>query len=606
MENVSSKKLKKIYINPYVREWGVKAGFAVAALFSIIAAIMIFVFLFASGAPTISEIGFFKFIFGREWNPANGEYGIAATIVGSIYSTVGAMIVGGALGFFTAVYISAYCPKRLKEIFGQLVNLLAGIPSVIYGFFGILIVQPILGNFSDNGSGAGLLCTSLILGFMVMPTIISISVSALDAVPKAYYEGARAMGDTHSQAVFGAIVPAAKSGITAGFILGVGRAVGETMAVAMICGGAKIIPDGLFQSYSTMTSLIVTGIGELAPGNTAYGAMVGTGCILFLFVSIINLAVQIVTRDKKSGAVNIYKKQSKADLFFGKIVAFKNARFHKITKIKAVLCYVCSAISVCGLGAIVLFILIKGLPHLGTEGLFSATGSYSGAQTILPSIVSSLMTVLLSLTIAVPIGLGGAVFLVEYAKKRNIFTRIIKSGIEILAGIPSIVYGLFGNAFFVHICGFGTSILSGSLTIAIMVIPIILRSSEESIKAVPEGYSEGSYALGAGKARTVFKTVLPSALPGIFTAIILAVGRIIGESAPLMLTSGNGGMDALPDGYMSKGTSLAVLLYWLNKEYTYVNEAWATAAILLITVLILNLVSTVLVKITQRKILGKV
>jgi phosphate transport system permease protein len=158
----------------------------------------------------------------------------------------------------------------------------------------------------------------------------------------------------------------------------------------------------------------------------------------------------------------------------------------------------------------------------------------------------------------------------------------------------------------VHICGFGTSILSGSLTIAIMVIPIILRSSEESIKAVPEGYSEGSYALGAGKARTVFKTVLPSALPGIFTAIILAVGRIIGESAPLMLTSGNGGMDALPDGYMSKGTSLAVLLYWLNKEYTYVNEAWATAAILLITVLILNLVSTVLVKITQRKILGKV
>lgn len=603
MDNNLSKNIKGLYSSSYLKEWGVKALFFVAATFSVIAAIVIFIFLFISGVPTIAKIGFFDFVFNKTWNPLSNEYGIAASIVGSIYSTIGAMIIGGTLGFFTAIFIAKYCPKKIKGFFKQLVNLLAGIPSVIFGFFGIIILQPYLGFFSENGSGAGLLCVSIILGFMIMPTIVSMSVSAIEAVPQAYYDGARAMGDTHSQAVFGAVVPAAKSGIIASFILGVGRAIGETMAVAMICGGAKIIPSGLFQSYSTMTSLIVTGIGELAPGDTTYGAMVGTGCILFLFVLVINLIVQIISKDKKDESKNKNKKQHVTIL--NHITFIKKARYYAVVKIKEILCYVCAVISVLGLATIVIFILAKGIPHLGTEGLFALKGSYSGAQTILPSIVSSLMIVLLSLIIAVPIGLGGAIFLAQYAKSKNIFTKIIKSGIEILSGIPSIIYGLFGNAFFVHVCGFQTSLLSGSLTIAIMVIPIILRSSEEAIKSVPEGYLEGSFALGAGKARTIFKTILPSALPGILTAVILAIGRIIGESAPLMLTSGNGGMDALPNGYMAKGTSLAVLLYWLNKEYTYVNEAWATAAILLMIVLVLNLLSTLIVRIMQNRLLGK-
>ena len=322
-----------------------------------------------------------------------------------------------------------------------------------------------------------------------------------------------------------------------------------------------------------------------------------------MFVLVINLIVQIISKDKKDESKNKNKKQHVTIL--NHITFIKKARYYAVVKIKEILCYVCAVISVLGLATIVIFILAKGIPHLGTEGLFALKGSYSGAQTILPSIISSLMIVLLSLIIAVPIGLGGAIFLAQYAKSKNIFTKIIKSGIEILSGIPSIIYGLFGNAFFVHVCGFQTSLLSGSLTIAIMVIPIILRSSEEAIKSVPEGYLEGSFALGAGKARTIFKTILPSALPGILTAVILAIGRIIGESAPLMLTSGNGGMDALPNGYMAKGTSLAVLLYWLNKEYTYVNEAWATAAILLMIVLVLNLLSTLIVRIMQNRLLGK-
>lgn len=609
MKDTVAKYRTKRLSDPRIKEGGIKAIFALAATFSAIAAAAIFVFLLATGIPSIAETGFFRFVFGKNWNPAIGEYGIAAAIVGSVYSTVGALLVGGTLGFFCAVYISRYCPKKLKQAFLQLVNLLAGIPSVIYGFFGILIMQPVLGNLSDNGSGAGLLCVSLILGIMIMPTIVSMSVSALDAVPQSIYEGARALGDTRSQAVFGAVVPAAKSGITASFILGIGRAAGETMAVAMICGGAKIIPEGLFQSYSTMTSLIVTGLGELAPGDKTYGAMVGTACILFLFVAIINLTVQAFTGEKKDKPAKTAKDKKKScdlKLFSGRISALRHARLKQTVIIKTASCYISAAISLFALGAIVLFILIKGLPHLSKEGLFSTTGSYSGAQTILPSIVSTLMILFLSLLIAVPTGLGGAIFLSEYAKKGNFVTRIIKSCIEILAGIPSIVYGLFGNAFFVHVCGLGTSILSGSLTIALMVIPVILRSSEEAIKSVPDGYREGSLALGAGKARTIFRTVLPSALPGVLTAIILATGRIIGESAPLMLTSGNGGMGALPDGYTSKGTSLAVLLYWFNKEYSYVDEAWATAAILLMVVLALNLISTISVKLLQKKLRGTV
>ncbi|MDY0364064.1 MAG: phosphate ABC transporter permease subunit PstC [Bacilli bacterium] len=571
----------------------IKIVFYIAALFSIIAVAAIFVFLFIQGIPAISKIGLFNFLLGSKWDilhgidyytssTLQGSYGIATTIIGTVYVTLFATLIGGVIGVFTAIFLSRFCPKKLKNILSQLVNLLAGIPSVIYGFFGLNVIQPLLGKFSDNGSGTGILSVSIILAIMILPTIIAISKNSLDAVPDSYYEASRALGDSHSQSVFGAILPAAKSGIVTSIILGVGRAIGETMAVALLCGNATVFPNGMFGAFSTMTSHIVNGLGELQPNQVAFGAMVATGFVLFIFVLIINLLFQFVNRKRDDNKKTI------------RTVFFKNK-----SKIFAVflkcLSYITSILSIVSLGIIVLYIFIKGLPNI-TSSMFAITGTYSGSPTILPSIISTLMLVFLSLIIAVPIGIGASIFLSEYTKSSNKLIKVIRIGIETLASIPSIIYALFGAAFFVYALKFGVSILSGALTISLMIIPVIIRSCEESLKTVPDSYREGSYALGSGKIRTIFKIIIPSALSGILSSVILSIGRIVSESAPLLFTMGGGKMTIIPTSFMSSGTSLSVLMYAFSGENKYMNECWATASILLIIIFTLNLLSTLIVR----------
>ncbi|MDD3121856.1 MAG: phosphate ABC transporter permease subunit PstC [Bacilli bacterium] len=571
----------------------IKTVFYIAALFSIIAVAAIFVFLFIQGIPAISKIGLFNFLLGSKWDilhgidyytssTLQGSYGIATTIIGTVYVTLFATLIGGVIGVFTAIFLSRFCPKKLKNILSQLVNLLAGIPSVIYGFFGLNVIQPLLGKFSNNGSGTGILSVSIILAIMILPTIIAISKNSLDAVPDSYYEASRALGDSHSQSVFGAILPAAKSGIVTSIILGVGRAIGETMAVALLCGNATVFPNGMFGAFSTMTSHIVNGLGELQPNQVAFGAMVATGFVLFIFVLIINLLFQFVNRkrddNKKTYRTGFFKNKSKIFAVFLKCLS-----------------YITSILSIVSLGIIVLYIFIKGLPNI-TSSMFAITGTYSGSPTILPSIISTLMLVFLSLIIAVPIGIGASIFLSEYTKSSNKLIKVIRIGIETLASIPSIIYALFGAAFFVYALKFGVSILSGALTISLMIIPVIIRSCEESLKTVPDSYREGSYALGSGKIRTIFKIIIPSALSGILSSVILSIGRIVSESAPLLFTMGGGKMTIIPTSFMSSGTSLSVLMYAFSGENKYMNECWATASILLIIIFTLNLLSTLIVR----------
>ena len=221
--------------------------FTVAAVICVIAVVAIFVFMLIKSIPALNKIGLFDFIFGDNWSPdrldkyenatLSGSYGILKMIVGTLAATVGALLIGGTLGYFTAVFIAFYCPKKLKKIFSSMINLLAGIPSVVYGFFGIVFLLPLLANIAPN-NGSGLLATSLILGIMIMPTVVSLSKTSLEAVPRSYYEGALALGSTHSGAVFGTVTKAAKSGVTASLVLGIGRALGETMAVVMVAGNS--------------------------------------------------------------------------------------------------------------------------------------------------------------------------------------------------------------------------------------------------------------------------------------------------------------------------------------------------------------------------------
>lgn len=597
--------------------------FTVAAVVCVIAVAAIFVFMLIKSIPALNKIGLFDFIFGDNWSPdrldkyenatLSGSYGILKMIVGTLAATVGALLIGGTLGYFTAVFIAFYCPKKLKKIFTSMINLLAGIPSVVYGFFGIVFLLPLLANIAPN-NGSGLLATSLILGIMIMPTVVSLSKTSLEAVPHSYYEGALALGSTHSQAVFGTVTKAAKSGVTASLVLGIGRALGETMAVVMVAGNSVAYPDSLFNSFRVLTANIVMEMGYA--GEVQQGALVATGVILLVFVLIVNLVFGAISKKAIKGAVEgkglfskIFKRneKTKKTTFWtkckDKIAGFKY-------KIKTANIGAGAAISAGVFAGTILllvigFIIVKGAPHLFANPhlLFGKYEFDSEKITILPSIVTTLMTVGLSLLIAVPIGLCTAIFLNEYAKKNNFFIKIIRGAIDLLNGVPSIVYGLFGMITFVALIGGTSSILAGTLTISIMLLPTIVRSTEESLKSVQDSLREGSLALGAGKMRTIFKIVLPSALPGIMSAIILSMGRVIAESAPFIYTMGSV-ISATPTGYLDSNATLAVALYRLSGEGWYVNEAYATAVVLIILVLGLNLLAELIAGKLNKKLQG--
>lgn len=633
-----------------------KTVFTIAAMICVIAVIAILGFMLVKSLPAFRKIGFFNFVFGDNWSPdrldkyddasLSGTYGVFKMIIGTLAATVGALVIGGTLGYFTAVFIAFYCPERLKKIFSSTVNLLAGIPSVVYGFFGIMFLLPLLANFAPN-NGSGLLATSLILGIMIMPTVVSLSKTSLEAVPRAYYEGALALGSTHSQAVFGTVTKAAKSGVTASLVLGIGRALGETMAVVMVAGNSVAYPDSLFNSFRVLTANIVMEMGYA--GEVQQGALVATGVILLVFVLIVNLIFGAISKKTIKSAVNktglfsrIFKKDDEKSGVKNSVtsgvaskitsgvatdkknnatsgVTKRNIVFEKIADFISSLKYKMKTASVgagVSVGAgifagitlllIIGFVLVKGAPTLFTNPhlLFGKYEFNSEKITILPSIATTLMTVALSLLVAVPIGICTAIFLNEYAKKSNVFIKIIRGAIDILNGVPSIVYGLFGMITFVALIKGRSTIMAGSLTVGIMLLPTIVRSTEESLKSVQDSLREGSFALGAGKMRTIFKIVLPSALPGILSAIILSMGRVISESAPFIYTMGSV-ISAMPTSYFDSNATLAVALYRLSGEGWYVNEAYATAVVLIVLVLALNFLAELIAGKLNKKLQGE-
>ncbi len=260
--------------------------FGAAAALSILAVALICLFLFANGIPAMAEIGLPEFLFGTTWKPGNDAYGIFPMIVGSLYVTAGAIIIGVPAGILTAIFLSRFAHKRISAVLKPGIELLAGIPSVVYGFFGLMVIVPWVRAIGP-GNGLSLLSASLLLGAMILPTVITVSKNALDAVPKSYYEGALALGATHERSVFRILVPAAFSGIMAAVVLGIGRAIGETMAVVMVAGNQAIIPTSLFDGVRTMTANIVLEMGYAA--DLHRGALIATGVVLFVFVMLISL-----------------------------------------------------------------------------------------------------------------------------------------------------------------------------------------------------------------------------------------------------------------------------------------------------------------------------
>lgn len=278
--------------------------FFIAACASVLAVALICIFLFANGVPAMKEIGFLKFLSGEMWRPKNNIYGIFPMIIGSLYVTAGAILFGVPIGILTSVFMAKYCPKKIYKPLKSATELLAGIPSVVYGFFGLVVLVPWIREFgrtlksmgliSSSGDGKSILTASLLLGMMILPTIIGVTESAIRAVPDHYYEGAVALGATHERAIFRVILPAARSGVVAGVVLGVGRAIGETMAVIMVAGNQARMPSGIFRGIRTLTANIVLEMGYAADLHRE--SLIATGVVLFVFILLINFCVALLNR----------------------------------------------------------------------------------------------------------------------------------------------------------------------------------------------------------------------------------------------------------------------------------------------------------------------
>ena len=589
-----------------VKDTSAKVLFIVCACLSIFAVFGIIAYILAASIPAFRDVGFFQFLFGTDWNFNTSTYGILAMLCSTLVVTLLAVILGGIIGVFTAVFMVFWCPDKfhirysgnskflqktvawlnkinLRTIFDQIIKLLAGIPSVIYGYFGIIVlVQGGLVYMDPYYRGYGVLATCIVLAIMIIPTITSLTKNALEAVPSQYFEGALAMGNTKAQAVFRVVFPAARSGIISALILGIGRAVGETMAVQMVSGGSVNFPTGLFIPIRPLTVNINMEMGEVVPGSLHESALMATGFVLLVLVLIITLSVNLVPKEFKG-------KRGTKVLHGGG----EEAVYRKKGLVPEILKYcgmVCAAIVVISLAAVILFICINGIPNISWNFLFGG-GSYDG-NSLAPAFLTTFYVIVFTLVIALPLGIGAAIFLNEYAKPGSKFVKVIRTFIDTLSGVPSIVFGLFGYLFFAKI--FGTNVFAGSFTMVLVILPTIIRSTEEALRAVPMELREASYGLGASKIRTIFKVVLPSAFPGIATATVLSIGRIVSESAALIYTAG---MMAVASSSVSSaidptnmGSTLTVFMYSFFAEGLAYEEAYATAFVLLVITLVLNMI----------------
>lgn len=576
----------------FTRENIAKAVFAVFAAFSILAVLLIVFYLLYISIDVFQDIGFFNMLFGGTWNTTSDEYGVLPMIVGTIVLTLCSILIGGTIAVFIAIFMAYYCPKKLKGIYNQIINLLAGIPSIVYGFFGLVVIVPAMESIFNVPSGSGLLSGTLILSIMIIPTVASIARNSLEAVPSNYYEGALALGCSKNQAVFKVCLPAAKKGIIAALILGVGRAVGETMAVqALIGNSTNYYPTGFFQGFKTLTSHIVQTWGYAT--EEVRDVLVACGFILLVIILILNAIILLIQRGGPGGN-KYFTRRVKGEADNAKnMLSYKKTG--SLQDVLWIISYVLSTIVAAVMLGIVIFILIRGVGHLDIEFLFGE--SRNGHTTLAPAFASTGMLIVIALVIALPFGIGAAIFLNEYAKKKSIFVKAVRLFVDTLAGIPSIIFGLFGYVFLVSIMG-GYNLLAGGIVLALMILPTVIRSVEQSLSEVPDSMREASLALGAGKVRTIFLVVLPSALSGIITSIILSIGRIVSESAALIFTAGS--VTVMPTSLLDPGASFAVYMYRFMSEGTAIDECYATAVVLLVLVIILNLLVSLVERLGDR------
>ncbi len=606
------------------------------AAFAVVIVFFILVFLLYNGYPVFSTIGLSAFLFGDTWDPSGFPplYGIFPLIVDTLLVMALAMLIAIPLGVASAIYISELAHKKVKSVVKPAVELLAGIPSVVFGFFGLVVLTDLLRVTFDVPSGECWLAGSILLGVMALPTIVSVSEDAISSVPKEFREGSLATGATKWQTISRVVVPAAISGITAAIILGIGRAIGETMAVLMVTGNAAVIPSPIWNVLSpvrTLTATLGIEMGEVSVGSLHYSALFGIAVVLLVITLTINLVAYKILGKIRSGQTGMgvggrrYLSHETAD-------SLKKYGIYVVTVIALLFVFIAAGLVVglvCVLavflwfilrqklnprqvqyaafallwaaiglvlfilGCIIADIVINGLPAISWEFLTSPPTDLGREGGIAPAIVGTFYLVIGAILIALPLGIGAAIYLNEYTREGRV-TRTIRAGVDLLNGTPSIVFGLFGFAFLVLYLKFGVSLLAGQVTLALMVLPTMIRTAEESLKNVPMSVREGSLALGATKWQTVRSVVLPPAVPGIITGTILSIGRVAGETAPILFTAVVFSSRTLPTSEFEPVMALPYHLYILSTNVPGASlNQYGTALVLLVLVIGLYLVAII-------------
>jgi len=643
---------------------------------------LIIIFLFVNGAPFFVAVPLDEFFFGTNWLPGAGDYGALPIIVDTLLVTSGAIIIALPLGVLTAIFIAELAPPLLRKILKFAVEILAGIPSIVYGFFGVVVLNTWIKDIFGMHDGKSWLSGSLILAIMALPTIVSVCEDAIRAVPDYYREASYAMGATKWQTIRKVVIPAGMSGITAAMILGIGRAMGETMAMTLVLGNKFRLPDPLTNMLSqvaVITSTIASTWGPTVEGSLEQKSLLALAIVLFAMTLIVNtLSNLILTRVKRKftgqkpkekyskvknskifqffkrnihltitglitlliilvlpdlgskligaflciGISIIYyiykivpKQRKKLVLYsvllsclgwvlstwigifmsislclviFASLIFLRRISVVFQQRIWFIIIYASSIFAVFAVGILIYYIVVTGFPVFIEPGFLTGVPSNSGREGgIFPAIIGTLQLTVGSILFALPLGMFAGIYLSEYAKDNKI-TRFIRAGIDNLNGTPSIVFGLFGVVFFLLFVGLPRSLLVGILTLGLMILPTIIRTTEEAVKAIPQSFREGSLALGSSKWQGIIKIVVPAAVPGIVTGSVLGMGRSAGETAPIMFTAVRSHSTYISLSFLNPVMALTYHLFRLSGEVTGgLERAAGTALTLLLLVLIL-------------------
>jgi phosphate transport system permease protein len=553
--------------------------------------------------------GEYEFFTSSNWNPKPAgdqpiTLGSLAFIYGTLATSLIALLIAVPLGVFSAAFLAEISTGLVRRVGAFFIELLAAIPSVVYGFFGVQVLAPkvqwVITQFGGpNNSGSGILSAGIILAIMVLPYITAITFDVCRAVPSSQRQASLALGATRWQMIWSAVLPYARPGIIAACFLAFGRALGETMAVTMLIGNKAQIPDSfseiIFGLGDSIASVIANQLAE-TDNDLQRSALVGLGLVLLVVTGIMNILARylinrmgrvktplsvtqapVIPDDPKD---RIIPPIPKHPLPTNRVAPWTNLLMTWVLRISFFT-------TVIPLFVILSNVAIRGFSAINPNLFLETPGGANDPDTgVGHAMLGSLIMVFFATMFAVPIGLLSAIYLTETKNSR--LTKIVRFCTELLGGVPSIVIGIYIGAICFVIFG-SFSGWAGSIALAIMMIPIVVRSAEESIKLVPDSLRQASYALGASQVQTVLRVVLPAALPAIMTGVFLAIGRIAGETAPLLLTANN--FNFWPE---SMAKSFPFLPYYIydgsRSAYPILqNQAWGAALVLLCFIMALNI-----------------